>query len=431
MSGPAVPFGRAMREAHFSFSPKYTPLNHGSYGTYPKSVGAVRAALVAEAESAPDPFIALSWAGRLREPRALVAAELHCDADDLVLVPNATTGSDTVLKNLRWEAGDVVLVYDLVYEALRAGLAWLEENFDVRVHVVHVPFPAPDDDVVDAMVSAAREIKNNGERLRLAVVDTIISMPGLRVPFEKLVPALQAEGALVLVDGAHGIGQIDLDIGALNPDFMVTNLHKWFFVPRGCAALYVARRHHGIIRTTLPTAAAFRRRGTRPEDEGPSALGALFNFIASVDNTNFLTVQAAIDFRNQVCGGEQVIRSYCRTVARQGAEAAAALLGTEIMSSERSCMLDCALINVRMPLELADGNDSDGKIDPASATKLVMWIKRTGVEESGCYLQTCLYRGAFWWRLSGMIYVEVDDFRYGADVLKGLCERAKKGEYLS
>ena len=85
-------------------------------------------------------------------------------------------------------------------------------------------------------------------------------MPGLRVPFERLVPALQAEGALVLVDGAHGIGHVNIDLSILNPDFFVTNLHKWFFVPRGCAALYIPRRNQHLIRTTLPTSYKFRPR---------------------------------------------------------------------------------------------------------------------------------------------------------------------------
>lgn len=288
-SGPAVPFGRPMRHAHFAFAADYTPLNHGSYGTHPVSVRGVHAALQSEAEAAPDRFIVLDWAARLRAQRALVSTLLHCDTEEeLVFTPNATTAIDTVLKNLTWQRGDVVLVYELVYEGVRGGLAWLEETFGVRVEVVRVKFPVPDAELVEAMVSAARRITRDGETLRLAVVDTIISTPGLRVPFETLVPALQAEGALVLVDGAHGIGHIEIDLEALRPDFFVTNMHKWLFVPRGATALYVPRRHQGLIKSSLPTSVRFRRSGWEG-DENAFTFVQLFDFVGTFFSFPFIS----------------------------------------------------------------------------------------------------------------------------------------------
>ncbi len=299
MAPPQVPFGAAMRRAHFtSFAAGYTPLNHGSYGAHPASVRAAHLAARDEAEGAPDPFIALGFEGRLARQRALAASLLRApSADDLVFAPNATTAIDTVLKNLRWRPGDVVLCYDAVYPAVALALAWLCEYHRgaVRVEVVgDVAFPLPDDALVDAMVGAARRINGNGsgsgggggsgdgnekggERVRLAIVDTIISMPGIRVPFERLVPALQAEGALVLVDGAHGAGQVDIDLAALRPDFLVTNLHKWLFVPRGCAALYVPARHQHLIRTTLPTSFGFQRLDPAVPDR-PRRFVEIFDF---------------------------------------------------------------------------------------------------------------------------------------------------------
>ncbi|KAI1420959.1 aminotransferase family protein-like protein [Xylaria sp. FL1777] len=442
---PVVPFGRPMREAHFAFSPDYTPINHGSYGTYPSSVREAHAALRAEVEAAPDRFIVLDWPTRLRESRAAIANILNCETDDLVLVPNSTTGSDTVFKNLKWEPGDVILVYEVVYEAALAGLSWLEETFGVRVEVVPLEIPLTDAELVDAVVGAARRINQNlgdgkvRERVRLAVVDTVVSMPGMRVPFETLVPALQAEGALVLVDGAHGIGHVDIDLAVLSPDFLVTSLNKWLFVPRGVSALYVPKRHQALIRTSLPTSVRFRKHaGEIGEDS--EAFVKLFDFVASHDMTNFVTVKSVLDFRVQICGGEDAIRGYCRSVARKGGEVAASILGTEVMDSPNSRMRECNFANVRLPLEIANSDDlgaggeglgaENGKIPLQHSGKVVQWFKEKGVRESGFYFQTGPYRGAFWWRLSGMIYVEVEDFRKGAEVLKGLCERAARGEYL-
>ncbi|KAI0161911.1 putative aminotransferase family protein [Hypoxylon sp. FL1284] len=429
-----VPFGAAFRKAHFAFDPHYTPLNHGSYGTVPVSVRRAHEAIRADADAAPDPFIALDFAGRLAEQRALAARALGCaDVDELVFVPNATTGSDTVLKNMVWDDGDVVLCYDLVYDSLGRGVSWARDARGVDVHVVAVPWPASDDALVDTMVAAARRVNAlPGKRVRLAVVDTIISMPGIRVPFERLVPALQAEGALVLVDGAHGIGHIDIDLGALEPDFFVTNLHKWFFVPRGCAAFYVPRKHQALIRTTLPTSHKYKPRkklGSEADnDESAKTFVDMFDFTGTDDTTAWLCVQASLDFQNMVCGGQPAIQAYCHKVAQESAAVVAEIFGTDIMDTPGSCIRDCNFANIRLPLEL--GADGPGQVDPAHAETVSDWFKETGIRESGMYFQTVLYDKKWYWRISGMIYVEVEDFRKGAEVLKGLCERVRKGEHV-
>ncbi|KAI1100458.1 putative aminotransferase family protein [Jackrogersella minutella] len=386
---PATPFGAAFRKAHFAFGPHYTPLNHGSYGMSPVPVRRVHEALRAEVDAEPDPFIALDYHDRLVPQREVAARALNCtDVDKVVLVPNATTGADTVLKNLRWEKGDVILCYELVYCSLEKGLAWLEESQGVDVHIVRLAWPVADDEIVRAIVDAARQINSEpGRRVRLAIIDTIVSMPGIRIPFEMLVPALQTERALVFVDGAHGIGHID--------------------------------KHRHLIRTTLPTSYRFRPRNTRGQSNAEAdskAFVSMFDFTASDDTTAWLCVQAAFDFRSKVCGGETLITTYSKNVGQQSAAAAAEILSTSVMDCPGSCLQDCAFANVRLPLELH--------------SEVSDWFKVTGVRESGMCFQTIIYRGAWWWRISGMIYVEVEDFRKGAEVLKGLCERVRNGEHV-
>lgn len=71
-----------------------------------------------------------------------------------------------------------------------------------------------------------------------------------------------------------------------------------------------------------------------------------------------------------------------------------------------------------------------GKIPLSHAARVIQWCREVGVRESGCYTQLYVYYGAMWWRMSGMIYVDEEDFRKAAEMLKGLCERVARREYL-
>ena len=108
-------------------------------------------------------------------------------------------------------------------------------------------------------------------------------------------------------------------------------------------------------------------------------------------------------------------------MARRGGEVAAEILGTEVMDSAGSCLRDCSFANVRLPVDLA-ATPSPDAVTP--------WLKVTGNAESGIYYQTILYRGHWYWRLSGTVYLEEADFHRGAEVLKALCERVAKGEHV-
>jgi len=220
------PFGRPMRDEYFLFAPTHTPLNHGAFGTYPESVQKRLREVQALSETRPDVFVRYQYPNMLDQSRAAIASFLGVPVDEVVLVQNATTAINIVLRNLKFEKGDVILHLSTVYGAVEKTVKYLEETTVVEGVNVGVEYPIDDRTLVDKFHAEIRDAKAAGKHVKIAIFDTISSLPGVRVPFERLVDICKAEGVLSMIDGAHGVGNIKLDLAGLQPDFFTSNLHK-------------------------------------------------------------------------------------------------------------------------------------------------------------------------------------------------------------
>ena len=217
-----------MRDTHFMLAPTYTPLNHGSYGTYPKSVQKRLHQCQALSEARPDNFQRFDFPLMLDTSRVTMATYLNVPVDDVVFVPNATTAIDVVLHNLSFNKGDVVLHMSTLYGSVGKMLEYMNETRGVESVNVAVDYPINDDALISKFQMAIKRVKFGKwrRRVRIAIFDTISSLPGVRVPWERLVEVCREEGVLSLVDGAHGVGHIDLGLSKVQPDFFTSNCHK-------------------------------------------------------------------------------------------------------------------------------------------------------------------------------------------------------------
>ena len=103
-----------------------------------------------------------------------------------------------------------------------------------------MPFPVKsNEEIVFEFRKALEKGKENGRKVRLAVIDHITSMPTVVIPVKELVRICREEGVdQVFVDATHGIGCTDVDMQDIAADFYTSNLHKWFFCPPSIAFLY-------------------------------------------------------------------------------------------------------------------------------------------------------------------------------------------------
>lgn len=221
-------FGRSMRSKHFQFSPTYTPLNHGSFGAYPAPVRLQQAAFQTLSQARPDTFIVYDLPKLIDESRHAIAPLLGAGVDEVVFVPNASTAVNTVLRNLKWSEGDVVVHFSTIYAACEKTLASIKEHEPLETVSIPLVYPIEDEELVRLFRSAVQDAKERGKNVRLSLFDTVSTFPGARMPWEELVRVCREMDVLSLIDGAHGIGHIDLKhLGRVGPDFFVSNCHKY------------------------------------------------------------------------------------------------------------------------------------------------------------------------------------------------------------
>ncbi len=222
--------------ATWRLDPDVVHLNHGSFGACPVEVLDLQHELRTEMEANPVAFMLRRYQPALEENRAAIASFVGADPAGLVFVPNATYGVNSALRSVegRLAPGDELVITSHTYNACRNAVADTAMRTGARMVVADVPFPIAD---ADQVVSAVADVLT--DRTALLVVDHVTSPTGLRLPIEAILAAVDP-AVIVIVDGAHAPGMIEVDLSTLGAAFYTANCHKWVCAPKGAAILWVA-----------------------------------------------------------------------------------------------------------------------------------------------------------------------------------------------
>lgn len=216
-------------------------LNHGSFGACPRDVFDAFQRRQREMESNPVLFLGRRSAELLRASREALAAYVGARADDLVYVPNATTGVNIALNSWPLEPGDEVLTTDLEYGACVAAAQRRCAGAGATLRTVRVPLPLEPARFADTMLEAI------GPRTRLILVSHVTSVTALVLPLQALVAGARARGVATLIDGAHAPAQVPLELDTLRADVYTGNCHKWLSAPKSSAFLHARPEHHARL----------------------------------------------------------------------------------------------------------------------------------------------------------------------------------------
>jgi isopenicillin-N epimerase len=357
-------------------------VNHGSYGATPTRVLAAQAAWRDRMEAQPSIFMRSILPDALRASANALAAFLNADGQDITFVDNATTGCNAVLRSLDLAAGDEIILHSQIYGAVANTARYVARRSGAVVVEAALPFPGDD---AESFVEVLRAKLN--ARTRLVIIDHITSPSALLLPVEAVARLCRNSGIPLLIDGAHGPGQVDVDLTAIDADWYVGNCHKWLAAPKGCAFLWARRdRQAGLHPTTI----------SHGLDRGYLAE---FDWTGTRDPTAFLAIEAALAFHERLGGA--ALRRRNIDLAHQAGRLLAESLGS-VYGNESHAV---AMAVVRLPL----GGISSQERGVALRDRLL--------DEFGTDAPLVPHPDGIWVRVSAHAYNEIGDYEALAEIL--------------
>ncbi|CAA0816565.1 Probable L-cysteine desulfhydrase- chloroplastic [Striga hermonthica] len=344
-----------LRAEFVHHDPAVARVNNGSFGCCPASIIAAQQRHQLLFLRQPDHYYFNALKPAIFRTRRLVQTLINADnVDEVSVVDNATTAAAIVLQNTTrsflspdFHPGDAALILHYAYGAVKKSVHAYISRAGGRVIEAHLPFPVRSSSEIILEFQKALQLgKSDGQRIRLAVIDHITSMPCVVIPVKELVRMCRQEGVdRIFIDGAHAIGNVDIDVKDIGADFYTSNLHKWLFCPPSAAFLYCKSSgefsdlHHPVV-----------------SHEYGNGLAMESAWIGTRDYSAQLVLPEVMEFVDRFDGGLQGIMKRNHEKVVEMAEMLAASWGTELGAPPEMC---ASLAMVGLPSCLGIRGDSD------------------------------------------------------------------------
>jgi selenocysteine lyase/cysteine desulfurase len=166
--------------------------------------------------------------------RGLFGRLIGTQADDVAIIPSASYGIATAMRNVRVAAGQKIVA--------------LAEDFPSTLYACRALAAREE----ARLVTVARPEAGDWTRALLDAIDggtALVCAPhvhwvcGTLIDLEAVARRCRSVGATLILDTTQSTGALPLDLAAVDPDYLVAACYKWLLGPYSVGFLYVAPRH--------------------------------------------------------------------------------------------------------------------------------------------------------------------------------------------
>lgn len=208
-------------------------LNNGSAGMIPKVVESQLAKLLSIMNTM-APYEALGvWNSINAKARRLLAEMIGAKTEEIAIVRNTTEALNYVFKGIDIPENSTVICAKHDYGHAINILQRLAAEKKFNLKYVELNLPATKDQIINAYK------EHVDENCSMVLLTAMTHREGQILPIKALTKLCKKHGALVVVDAAHAIGQLEHSVTDWDCDYYCTSLHKWLGCPIGSGLLYM------------------------------------------------------------------------------------------------------------------------------------------------------------------------------------------------
>lgn len=273
-------------QKHYLFEDRLIMMNNGTVGPIPKPV--FNTLMKTFRMQVSNPYDVYNFLPRMKQNvLEKVAAFIGAGPDEVALTRNTTEGMNFAANGIDLSPGDEVLLSTMEHPG--GTHPWRLKAKRYGVVIREVPIGLPPRSVEDFVKPFESAI---GPRTKVISISHTVYISGLISPLKELSEMAHSKGVLVMVDSAHGIGMLDLNMKELGVDTFATSPYKWMGAPTGIGVFYVRKEVQDRIWATIAssgwdaegTAQKYETLGQRA-DALAMALGEAVNFQNSIGKT--------------------------------------------------------------------------------------------------------------------------------------------------
>jgi selenocysteine lyase/cysteine desulfurase len=166
--------------------------------------------------------------------RGLFARLIGSEADDVAIVPSVSYAMATVMANVPVAAGQKIVTLAEDFPSGILASRALARRAEAQVRTVERP---------DGGDWSAAILDAIDRDTALVVAPHTHWVCGTMIDVEAIGRRCRSVGAALVLDTTQSTGALPLDLGAVDPDYLIATAYKWLLGPYSLGFLYVAPRH--------------------------------------------------------------------------------------------------------------------------------------------------------------------------------------------
>jgi selenocysteine lyase/cysteine desulfurase len=222
--------------ADYKLKPDYINLENGYYCMQPQTILEAYIKQVKELNYQASFYLRTRQFDDKAAIRNRLANLIGCTKEELIITRNTTESLDTVIAGIDWKAGDEIIMAEQDYGAMQDMFRQQAKRYGIVCQVVSIPNNPKNDEEIVAIYE-----KMITPKTRLLMLPHMVNITGQIMPVRKICNMAHLKNVEVMVDGAHAVAHIPVNIADLDCDYYGSSLHKWLCCPLGAGILFVKK----------------------------------------------------------------------------------------------------------------------------------------------------------------------------------------------